>query len=93
MSKYKRNIEYANKERQSAQSVMEQILKEGAQRLLQEKVLHEVEENIDMHSDKKDGEGKRMVVKNILFLLKDTSASIDFWQTQDKAEVYFKLLK
>ncbi len=93
MSKYKRNIEYLNKERQSAQSVMEQILKEGAQRLLQEKVLHEVEETIDMHSDKKDGEGKRMVVKNILFLLKDTSASIDFWQTQDKAEAYFKLLK
>jgi len=64
MSKSTRKIQYVNKEPQSAKSVMEQILKEGAQRLLQEAILHEVEEYIEMYSDTRDSQGKRMVVKN-----------------------------
>jgi putative transposase len=40
------------------------VVKNHTQRLLQEAILHEVEEYIEMYSDTRDSQGKRMVVKN-----------------------------
>ena len=64
MSKYSRKIEYVKDEPEEAWSVLEQIAREGAQKMLQLALENEVKEYIEKHSDLADEDGKRVVVKN-----------------------------
>jgi len=64
MSKSTRKIEYVKEEPESAWSVLEQIARGGAQKVLQIALENEVEEYIQKHSNLTDEEGKRAVVKN-----------------------------
>ena len=64
MSKCTRKIEYVKEEPEEAWSVLEQITREGAQRMLQLALENEVEEYTQKHSNFKDRHGKRAVVKN-----------------------------
>ena len=45
-------------------SILEEIAREGARRLLIEAMEAEVGEYIDEHKEKRDGEGRRLVVRN-----------------------------
>lgn len=49
---------------QESWSVLEEIAREGARRMLQLALENEVDEYIETHSDVKDAQGKRVVVKN-----------------------------
>ena len=64
MSKCTRKIEYVKEEPELAWSVLEQIARSGAQKVLQIALENEVEEYIQRHSNLKDSQGKRAVVKN-----------------------------
>lgn len=64
MSKYSRKIQYVKDEPESSWSVLEQIARKGAQKMLQLALENEVEEYIQKHSNLTDKDGKRMAVKN-----------------------------
>jgi len=64
MGKCTRKIEYVKEEPESAWSVLEQIARGGAQRMLQLAMENEVEEYTQKHSNFKDEQGKRAIVKN-----------------------------
>ena len=64
MSKYRRKIEYVKEEPETSWSVLEQIARGGAQKMLKLALENEVEEYIQKHSDEVDRDGKRIVVKN-----------------------------
>ena len=64
MSKCTRKIEYVKEEPESAWSILEQIARGGAQKMLKLALENEVEEYIQKHSEKVDMDGKRIVVKN-----------------------------
>jgi transposase-like protein len=53
-----------NQEKEEPQSMLEQILREGARKLLQTAIENEVTEYIAMFSDTKDENGSRMIVRN-----------------------------
>ena len=64
MNKYRRKIEYVKEEPETSWSVLEQIARGGAQKMLKLALENEVEEYIQKHSDEVDRDGKRIVVKN-----------------------------
>ena len=64
MNKYRRKIEYVKEEPETSWSVLEQIARGGAQKMLKLALENEVEEYIHKHSDEVDRDGKRIVVKN-----------------------------
>ncbi|MBA7567284.1 IS256 family transposase ISPaac1 [subsurface metagenome] len=64
MSKCTRKIEYVEEEPDFTWSVLEQIARAGAQKMLKLAMEDEVEEYIQKHSEKVDMEGKKIVVKN-----------------------------
>jgi putative transposase len=64
MSKCTRKIQYVKEEPETSWSVLEQIAREGARKVLQVALEDEVEEYIQKHRKLTDDEGKRMVVKN-----------------------------
>ena len=64
MSKYRRKIEYVKEEPETSWSILEQIARGGAQKMLKMALENEVEEYIQKHSEKVDMDGKRIVVKN-----------------------------
>ena len=64
MEKSTRKIEIVKEEPESAWSVLEQIARGGAQKMLKLALENEVEEYIQKHSEKVDMDGKRIVVKN-----------------------------
>ncbi len=64
MSKYSEKIQYVKDEKESSWSVLEQIAREGAQKMLQLALESEVEEYIQKHSNLTGEDGKRVVVKN-----------------------------
>ena len=64
MNKYRRKIEYVKEEPETSWSVLEQIARKGAQKMLKLALENEVEEYIQKHSDEVDRDGKRIVVKN-----------------------------
>lgn len=64
MEKSTRKIEIVKEEPESAWSVLEQIARGGAQKMLKLALENEVEEYIQKHSDEVDRDGKRAVVKN-----------------------------
>ena len=64
MSKSTRKIEYVKEEPEQAWSVLEQIARKGAQKMLKLALENEVEEYIQKYSDEVDKDGKRIVVKN-----------------------------
>ena len=49
---------------ESRKNPLEDLLQEGARRLLQQAIGHEVDEYITAHRDEKDEDGRRMVVRN-----------------------------
>ncbi|NBJ14833.1 MAG: IS256 family transposase [Dehalobacter sp. 4CP] len=53
-----------NQEKEEPQSVLEQILREGARKLLQAAIEHEVAEYISIFSEAKDENGRHMIVRN-----------------------------
>ena len=64
MSKFTRKIKYVKEEPESSWSVLEQIARKGARKVLQIALENEVEEYIQKHSHLTDSDGKRVVVKN-----------------------------
>ena len=64
MNKYRRKIEYVKEEPETSWSVLEQIARGGAQKMLKLALENEVEEYIHKHSDEVGRDGKRIVVKN-----------------------------
>jgi hypothetical protein len=64
MSKYSRKIEYVKEEPESAWSVLEEIARNGAQKMLQLALESEVEEYVEKHSNLTGEDGKRAAVKN-----------------------------
>jgi len=64
MSKYRRKIEYVKVEPETSWSVLEQIARGGAQKMLKLALENEVEEYIQRYSDEVGSDGKRIVVKN-----------------------------
>ena len=64
MSKCTKKIEYVKEEPEYTWSVLEQIARAGAQKMLKLAMENEVEEYIQKHSEKVDMEGKKVVVKN-----------------------------
>ena len=64
MSKCTKKIEYVKEVSDSTWSVLEQIARNGAQKMLQQAMENEVDEYIQKHSQKVDIEGKKIVVKN-----------------------------
>ena len=64
MSKYSKKIEYVKEEPEPSWSVLEQIAREGAQKMLKLALENEVDEYVEKHSSKVDRNGKRIVVKN-----------------------------
>jgi transposase-like protein len=58
------HIAQKNQEKEELQSILEQILREGARKLLQTAIENEVAEYISMFSDTKDENGSRMIVRN-----------------------------
>ncbi len=63
MSKYKEKEE-KNPEEISPKSLLEQLLKEGAKKMLQEAIENEVEEYIVKNQSKRDERGHRLAVRN-----------------------------
>jgi putative transposase len=57
-------VEQKNQGKEGPQSVLEQILREGARKLLQTAIENEVAEYISMFSDAKGENGSRMIVRN-----------------------------
>jgi len=57
-------VDGKKQEKEESQSVLEQIIKEGARKLLQTAIENEVAEYIAVFSEMKDKEGRRMVVRN-----------------------------
>jgi len=64
MSKCTRKIEYVKEEPETSWSILEQIARVGAQKMLQLAMENEVEEYMQKCSEKVDMEGKKVVVKN-----------------------------
>ena len=64
MSNCTKNIEYVKEVSDSTWSVLEQIARNGAQKMLKQAMENEVDEYIQKHSQKVDMEGKKIVVKN-----------------------------
>jgi transposase-like protein len=64
MSKYSRKIKYVKEEPESAWSVLEEIARNGAQKMLQLALESEVEEYVEKHSNLTGEDGKRAAVKN-----------------------------
>ncbi|MCG9479926.1 MAG: IS256 family transposase [Actinomycetia bacterium] len=64
MSKYSGKIQYVKDEQESSWSVLEQIARKGAKKMLQLALENEVEEYIQKHSNLTGEDGKRVVVKN-----------------------------
>ena len=64
MSKCTKKIEYVKEEPETSWSVLEQIARNGAQKMLKLALENEVEEYIQKHSDEVDINGKKIVVKN-----------------------------
>jgi len=64
MGKYSKKIEYVKEEPEEAWSVLEQIARKGAKKMLQIALENEVDEYVEKHSSKVDRNGKRIVVKN-----------------------------
>ncbi len=62
--KHNEPVETKNQEKEESQSLLEQIIKEGARKLLQAAIEHEVAEYITLFSEIKDENGRRMVVRN-----------------------------
>jgi len=52
------------KKQEKRESLLEQVIKEGARKLLQAAIENEVAEYIAVFSEIKDENGRRMVVKN-----------------------------
>src|SRR6185503_17744751 len=46
------------------QGALEEILREGAQRMLQQAIENEVTEYLEAHTDQRDEQGHRLVVRN-----------------------------
>ncbi len=57
-------IEEKKQEKEETKSLLEEIIREGARKLLQAAIEQEVDEFISSFSDKKDEKGRRMVVRN-----------------------------
>jgi len=57
-------VEEKKQEKEEIKSLLEEIIREGARKLLQAAIEHEVNEYIYSFSDKKDEKGRRMVVRN-----------------------------
>jgi len=57
-------IEEKKQEKEEVKSLLEEIIREGARKLLQAAIEHEVNEYISSFSDTTDEKGRRMVVKN-----------------------------
>jgi len=57
-------VEEKKKEKEEVKSLFEEIIREGARKLLQAAIEHEVNEYISSFSDTTDEKGGRMVVKN-----------------------------
>ncbi len=64
MSKCTRKIKYVKEEPEEAWSVLEQIARGGAQKMLKLALENEVDEYVEKHSSKVDRNGKKIVVKN-----------------------------
>jgi len=64
MSKYSKKIEYVKEEPEPSWSVLEQIARGGAQKMLKLALENEVDEYVEKHSSKVDRNGKKIVVKN-----------------------------
>ena len=48
----------------TSQDVLQEILREGARRLLREAIEAEIQEYVSAHTDQKDSDGRRLVVRN-----------------------------
>jgi len=57
-------VEEEMQEKDEAKSILEEIIREGARKMLQAAIEQEVAEYISSLSDKKDENGRRMVVRN-----------------------------
>jgi transposase-like protein len=57
-------VEVERQEKDEAKSILEEIIREGARKMLQAAIEQEVAEYILSLSDKKDDNGRRMVVRN-----------------------------
>jgi len=64
MGKCTRKIQYVKEEPEEGWSVLEQIARKGAKKMLQIAMENEVEEYVQKHSDLTDEQGKKIVVKN-----------------------------
>ena len=62
--KHNEPVEMKNQEKEESQSLLEQIIKEGARKLLQAAIEHEVAEYITLFQDIKDENDRHMVVRN-----------------------------
>ena len=49
---------------QNAQSVLDQIVRDGARKMLQAALENEVAQFLESHSEKVDEEGRRLVIRN-----------------------------
>jgi hypothetical protein len=63
MEKYKPEREGSPGE-ESAKSILEEILQEGARKLLQAAIENEVEEYIEEYTQRRDERGRRLAVRN-----------------------------
>ncbi len=57
-------VEVERQEKDEAKSILEEIIREGARKMLQAAIEQEVAEYISSLSDKKDEKGRRTVVRN-----------------------------
>ena len=64
MGKCTRKIQYVKEEPEKAWSVLEEIARKGAKKMLQLAMENEVDEFVQKHSDLTDEQGKKIVVKN-----------------------------